>query len=360
MRLPADEAEAISLIRYAVDQGVNYLDTAYLYGRSEQIVGKALEQGYREKVVLATKSPLWHIKAHANFEDYLDQQLARLKTDYLDIYLLHNLYTNNLKRAKLFDAFGFLDDMIEKGKIRFKGFSLHNTFEAFQGIVEDYYWDMAQIQLNILDEDQQVGLRGLHYGAALDLAMVIMEPLRGGTLITNAPAAAKALVAAHPAKRSLADWCFRWLYDKPEISVILSGASTLEQLKENLRIFDDSAPGSLSGEERDFLEQLKAAYRDAYQVGCTGCGYCMPCSRGVDIPQILRAYDQYLLSERTSVVDRMYYQRSMVEGERGADRCVACDSCVQRCPQSLAVPTFLKAAHEALSAPFGLKGRGDR
>jgi predicted aldo/keto reductase-like oxidoreductase len=350
MRLPKDETEAEAMIRYAVDGGINYLDTAYVYQASEEIIGRALRGGYREKVVLATKSPLWHIEDHAELEKCLDQQLKRLRTDHVDVYLLHNLYPSNLKRAKFFDAFGFLDDMIDKGKIRYKGFSIHNTFEAFRDIAEDYYWDMAQIQLNILDEDQQVGLRGLRYGAALGLAMVIMEPLRGGTLITDAPPAVKELIDAHAGKHSLAEWCFKWLYDKAEASVILSGASTLGQLQENLRIFNDTAPGSLSAQDREFLEQIKVAYQAAYQVGCTGCGYCMPCAQGVDIPQILKTYNHYLLCGQKSPIDCVYYQKSLAQGGKGADRCIACGTCEQNCSQSLPITTLLKTAHQTLRA----------
>jgi predicted aldo/keto reductase-like oxidoreductase len=352
MRLPADEAEAVALVRHGINHGINYLDTAYVYGSSEAVLGKALKEGYREKVVLASKSPLWQIKSPADLEACLDRQLRRLKTDYLDVYLLHNLYTNNLTRAKLFDAFGFLDDMIQKGKIRCKGFSIHNTFAAFKDIVEDYYWDMAQIQLNILDEDHQVGLQGLALGAALGLAMVVMEPLRGGVLIANAPLAVKELVAAHPEKRSLVEWCLRWLYDKPEVTVVLSGASTLAQLQENLEVFSNSAPDVLSDADREFFEQLKAAYRSVYQVGCSGCGYCMPCPQRVDIPQVFKTYNHYLLAEGKSRVDQMYYQRSLLAGGQGADRCTACGACALRCPQALAVPTLLKDAHQKLNIPF--------
>jgi predicted aldo/keto reductase-like oxidoreductase len=336
------------MIRHAIDHGVNYLDTAYVYERSEEVLGRALRNGYRERVYIATKSPLWQIQSFTDFEQYLDEQLNRLGTSYVDIYLLHNLYTANIKRAQCFDGFGFLHDMTAKGKIRFMGFSMHNTVEAFEQITEDYYWDMAQIQLNILDAKQQVGLRGLRFGAARGLAMVIMEPLRGGGLLAYAPAKARKLIERYPEKRTLAEWCFRWLYDMPEVSVVLSGTSTLEQLKDNLRVFEQAECNVLSEADQDFIGQIQDAFSKNYSVNCTGCRYCLPCPQNVDIPTILATYNRYLFSEKTTINDRVYYQKSLVGNARGADRCISCNLCRDRCPQSLTLSALLSQAHEVL------------
>ncbi|MDR2492250.1 MAG: aldo/keto reductase [Coriobacteriales bacterium] len=352
MRLPKDESVAVALIRHAIDSGVTYLDTAYCYQDSEKVVGKALKGGYRDKVLLATKAPLWNIGCHGDFGRCLDEQLARLGTDHVDVYLLHNLDAGNLKRAKLHDGFGFLHDITQSGKARYQGFSMHNSTEVFSQVAQDYYWDMAQIQLNILDEHQQVGAAGLRLGAALGLAMVIMEPLRGGALLRHAPPAARALVAQHPERRSLAEWCFRWLYDMPEATVVLSGCSTREHLDEDLRIFDRSSPHSLSEGDAAFVECLVSAYRKSLTVPCTGCGYCMPCPQGVDIPAVLAAFNTCLLGGTPQLNDRVHYQNALVPNAQAADRCVACRACEEQCPQSLAVTRLLVEAHTALSKSY--------
>jgi len=352
MRLPASKREAIALIRHAIDSGINYLDTAFVYGHSEEVLGEALKGGYRERVILASKCPLWHIKNYDDFGRNLNIQLSRLNTNHLDVYLLHNLYPNNLRRAEVFDAFGFLDDMQQKGTIGLKGFSIHNTFEAFRQISEDYYWDVAQIQLNILDEDEQVGIRGLYHGAALGLAMAIMEPLRGGTLLTHAPPAVTSLVRSHPSGRSLAEWCLRWLIDKDEATVILSGASSIEQLDDNLRIFERAAREPLTAQDHLFLQQLKAAYHAAYRVGCTGCAYCLPCPQGVNIPQVFKTYNHYLIAGKNSPIDRVYYQKALAQAGAGADCCTNCGTCSALCPQTLAVPELLREAHATLNVSF--------
>jgi predicted aldo/keto reductase-like oxidoreductase len=238
--------EAIKMVRYAIDSGVNYLDTAYVYKDSEMITGKALKDGYRNKTFLATKSPIWLITKHEDFEKYLDEELKHLGTDYIDVYLLHNMNHVHWEKVKKFDGLTFLDKMIKKGKIRHKAFSIHNTLPAFKEIVDAFDWKMAQIQLNILGESQQVGVDGLKYAADKGLAVVIMEPLRGGYLLNNLPRKVKDLMEQYPEKRSFVEWCFRWLYNMPEVSVILSGTSTLDQLKDNLRIFDHAVPNQMS------------------------------------------------------------------------------------------------------------------
>ncbi|MDR2587593.1 MAG: aldo/keto reductase, partial [Coriobacteriales bacterium] len=326
---------------------VNYLDTAYVYEGSEATLAKALTGGYRERIHLASKSNTWGIEKHADFERYLDEQLKRLDTDYLDVYLLHNLYDANWERVVRYDGFGFLDDMVKKGKIRYKGFSLHNTLDAFKEIVDSFAWDMTQIQLNILDEHVQAGVEGLHYAAERELAVVVMEPLRGGSIVTDRPAEIDTLVAAHPEKRSLVDWCFRWLYDKPEVSLILSGTSSLEQLKDNLTIFEDSHSHVLSEDDRTFIATLQACYERQNSIGCTACGYCLPCPSGVAIPEIFRLYNNNVLTGN-SFVDKLVYSGGYLTKGRGADQCVECGSCEEACPQSLPIIESLKVAHEHL------------
>ncbi|MDR1961891.1 MAG: aldo/keto reductase [Gracilibacteraceae bacterium] len=354
MRFPPDEAEAVRMVRYAIDHGVNYLDTAYVYRNSEEITGRALRDGYRDKVVLATKSPLWNIAAHADFEKYLDEELTRLGTDHIDVYLLHNLNPANWEKTRRYDGFAFLDKMIAKGKIRHKAFSLHNTFEAFKEILEAFDWEMAQIQLNILDEHNQAGVRGLRLAAERGVPVVVMEPLRGGFFAGNVPEEVSELVRAFPERRSLVEWCFRWLYDMPEVSVVLSGTSSLVQLQENLTIFEQGMPGVMTEAEKDLIRQIQAIYAEKKSIACTGCEYCLPCPSGVAIPEIFRLYNSYQLV-KPNPVDVFMYKNTLMPAGSAADRCAACGECEERCPQGLAATALLPQVHkEFLQAPMSL------
>ncbi len=349
MRFPGDEQEAVRMVRYAIDHGVNYLDTAYVYKDSEVITGKALRDGYRNRTYLATKCPVWNVNKHEDFERFLDEELARLNTDHIDVYLMHNMNRANWEQVKKHDGFSFLDRMVRKGKIHHKAFSIHNTLPAFLEIVDAYDWEMAQVQLNILDEAQQVGAEGVKYAAAKGLATVVMEPLRGGYLVSNVPEEVKALVHAYPDKRSLVEWCFRWLYNMPEVSVILSGASSMEQLKDNLRIFDQAEPGVMTGEDLEFIKKIQEAFEAKKSIGCTGCKYCMPCPRGVSIPEVFKTYNSHQLT-KPHTIDQYVYKNIILPAGAGGDKCVSCGICVKQCPQSLNIPELLKSAHTELAA----------
>jgi len=347
MRFPADEKEAIKMVRHAIDNGVNYIDTAYTYPGSEEIVGKALKDGYREKVCLVTKCPVAMSSCQEDMEKYLDEQLKRLQTDYADIYLLHNLSPAVWEKVKKYDGAKFLDNAAQKGKILHKGFSLHNSFEAFREIIDYYPWDMTQIQLNILNEKNQAGgVEGLRYASSKGLPVTIMEPLRGGSLLKDAPKTVLEMVERYHEKRSLAEWCFRWLYNQQEVSVVLSGTSTMEQLEDNLRIFSDSAPGVMSEKDKDLIAMIAKEYGSSSTIPCTDCKYCMPCSHGVMIAAVFALYNKYCNSMDTSVKD--HYKEVFSKPGRGADRCVLCGVCELHCPQGLKIRELLAAAHEEL------------
>jgi predicted aldo/keto reductase-like oxidoreductase len=349
MRFPKEEAEAIEMVRYAIDNGVNYIDTAYVYGDSEVITGKALRDGYRQKVTLVTKCPPWNAEKPADLERLLDESLARMQTDHFDMYLAHNMDPDNWTKWQRLDGLKFLDDMKKKGKILHKGFSCHNSTEGFKKIVDASDWEMAQLQLNILDENQQVGVEGLKYAAAKGLAMVVMEPLRGGNITKICPPQAYALIEEYGERRNLIEWCFRWLYNFPEVSVILSGTSTLDQLKDNLRIFEDAKPNCLSASDLEMLKKVQTEFLTRTVIGCTGCKYCMPCPQGVDIPGTFSQYNAYQMT-KPATNEKTKYQKEFAAKGAGADSCVGCNVCKEHCPQHLDIPQLLKSAHKEVLA----------
>jgi hypothetical protein len=347
MRFPADENEAVRLVRKAIDSGVNYLDTAYVYGDSELVTGKALRNGYRGKTILATKSPIWMISCHRDFEKYLDEQLKRLQTDVIDVYFMHDMNDGNWNSVKKHDGFSFLTRMVEKGKIRHTAFSVHNTFETHCEIVDSYDWDVSMVQLNILDaaaKGQQVGVEGLRYGAGKGLGMVVMEPLRGGNIVNKAPKAVQALLDKHKCERSLVELCFRWLYDMPETSVIISGVSTIPQLEENLRIFASSAPNVMTEAEKELISGIRTIFEARKQINCTACRYCLPCPQGIDIPGLFDFYDTDLLIGGLEWNKTLY--KDLQYKERRGDSCNRCGYCVKLCPQNLDIPGYMKELHE--------------
>ena len=358
MRLPqaqtretekVDEIEAIKMIRYAIDHGVTYIDTAYDYheGASEVIVGKALQEGYREKTKLATKLPLWHVKSYRDLERLLDEQLARLQVDYVDFYLLHALNAKWWQTVKELKVIRFLEEMLAVGKIKHLGFSFHDELPVFKEIIDAYQWDMCQIQLNILDENIQAGVEGLCYAGAKGIPVVIMEPLKGGKLGQNLPTDVLALWEQASEKRSPAEWAFRWLYNFPEVVVILSGVSTMEQLKDNIRIFAEAEPNVMSEEELNLVRKVKDLYKSKTKVFCTGCEYCLPCPQGVAIPRIFAYYNNvFIYNNRDQSASN--YQK-LVTKANDVSQCVECGACEQSCPQNIPIIEKLKEAHQEIS-----------
>ncbi len=333
-----DEAESIRMIRHAVDNGVDYFDTAYVYGDSEVVLGKALQDGYREKVNIATKIP--PSRFH-EFETCLDEELERLQTDYIDFYLLHFLCGPNWEKAKKHDLLNAMKRARDKGKIKYIGFSFHDHVDVFKEIIDAFPWDMCQIQLNYLDEDLQAGVEGLKYAADKGIGVVIMEPLKGGVLAEDIPAEILSKWNEFSEQRSPADWAFRWLCSFPEVGVVLSGVSSMEQLEENISIFKNPETGSMSDAEFAIVDEVKQLYNKKIKVPCTGCGYCVPCPFNVDIPQIFRIYNNVFMTGSMEYFNNLY-QGLMINNGKDASKCTECGKCEEKCPQQIPIIQHLK------------------
>ncbi len=338
-----DEEQSIKLIHYAIDEGVNYIDTAYPYhgtgmnkaGQSEPFVAKALKNGYRQKVKLATKLPSWLIKTREDMDRYLNEQLERLETDHIDFYLVHSLNASVWSTLKSAGISEFLDQAMKDGRIKHAGFSFHDKYDSFKEIVDYYDWSFCQIQYNYLDENFQAGTEGLNYAAQKGLGITIMEPLRGGKLATHLPEAAQAVLKQAEIKRTPADWALSWVWNHPEVSVVLSGMNTMDQVKENLKTASEMKADSLTEKESDIIDQVKAIFKERIKVNCTACGYCMPCPRGVNIPGCFSAFNNYHMFD-----DKEGYTR--LSPEQRALNCVECGKCETHCPQAISIRKELK------------------
>ena len=343
-----DEQKAISLIRRAIDGGVTYLDTAYVYldKTSEIVVGKALLDGYRDKVTIATKMPMGHVHNREEMEALLEEELKKLQTDHIDFYLMHGINKKNWEYAKSIGAPEFFDDMKKAGKIRYKCFSFHGPYDEFEEIITSYDWDMVQIQYNFMDVENQAGTKGLELAGKLGIPVVIMEGLLGGRL-ANAPDNVQALYDAFPVKRSAVEWAFRWLCNHPEVATVLSGCNEAEQIDDNLRIFDSVEAGIMTEDELKLIDDVRQAYISRTKIGCTGCRYCMPCPGGVNIPGIFSAWNNVSLYGIDPKQDWGY--RNILEKGETPDKCLECGACEAACPQHLDIIESLKTAWEALN-----------
>jgi predicted aldo/keto reductase-like oxidoreductase len=357
MRLPTfdddpakiDEVEATRMIRHAIDHGVNYVDTAYPYhgGESEPFVGRVLQDSYREKVKLATKMPVWLTKEWDDFDRYLDEQLERLQTDYVDFYLLHGLGADRWAQLRELKVLDWAEGALADGRIRYLGFSFHDKLSAFKEIVDAYDdWTFCQIQLNYMDVEYQAGFEGLRYAAERGLAVVIMEPLRGGQLAKEPPDPVAALWAQAETQRTPADWALQWVWNRPEVSLLLSGMSTMQHVEENLASADRSAPNSLTPEELALIDRVREAYEGLAPIPCTQCKYCMPCPNGVNIPRVLDIYNKAIMY---GDLGRAQFSYTFVPEDQRADNCIECGECEEACPQHIEIIDWLKKADELLS-----------
>lgn len=363
MRLPViggnpldiDEKPAIIMLRSAIDQGVNYVDTAYPYhglsmdegGASEPFLAKALKDGYREKVKIATKLPSWAVETREDMDKFLAEQLKRLETDYIDFYLVHGINKSNWENLKELGFEDFLDEAISDGRIKHAGFSFHDRIELFKEVVDEYNWSFCMIQLNYLDDEYQAGIEGLQYASAKGLGVAVMEPLRGGHLANNIPKDVQELFNMAETNRSPAEWALRWVWDHPEVSVVLSGMSTIEQVEENLKIAQESHPNTLTDDELNITKQATSIYEEKVKIKCTDCGYCLPCPSGVNIPENFAKYNDYFLFGTPDMMElyKFNYHAFMPEQEHAAE-CSECGVCEEHCPQSIDIIQELKKVKE--------------
>ena len=343
-----DEQKAIGLIRQAIDGGVTYLDTAYVYldKTSEIVLGKALQDGYRDRVTIATKMPMEYVHNREEMQELLDSELRKLQTDHIDFYLMHGINREKWEYFKSIGAPEFFDDMKKAGKIRYKCFSFHGPYNDFEYVIRDWDWDMVQIQYNFMDINNQAGTKGLELAGKLGIPVVIMEGLLGGRL-AKAPANVQALYDAFPVKRSAVEWAFRWLCNHPEVSVVLSGCNEAEQIEQNLKIFDTVGTGIMTKDELKLIDDVRTAYISRTKIGCTGCRYCMPCPNGVDIPGVFSVWNNFSLYETDPKTD--WNMNRIRENDNGADKCVSCGACEVACPQHLSIIDELKNAWNELN-----------
>jgi len=360
MRLPMkgdaiDEERAISQIRYAIDNGVNYLDTAWPYhgGQSEPIVGKAIKDGYREKVKIATKLPTWLVESREDMDKFLNAQLEKLGIEYIDYYLVHSLNKRAWERVEALGIIDFLDSAKADGRIKNAGFSYHGLGHDFAPIVDAYPWEFCQIQYNLMDLDYQAGEKGLKYAAEKGLGVIIMEPLRGGYLGGQSPEIVQSIWNEADVKRPQVEWALRFIWNRPEATVIISGMNEEEHIKENIRIASDAEACSLTDSELAIIKKAGEKYQEIMKVNCTGCAYCMPCPADVNIPTCFDALNKIVFeNEQRGMFLYIVGNSLMGAGKTGfASQCVECGECLDKCPQNIPIPDVLKEVSATFETP---------
>ena len=361
MRLPEkdgkiDEDEAAKMLHYAIDHGVNYVDTAYPYhnGQSEVFLGKAMKGGYREKVKLASKMPSWLIQSAADFDRYLNEQLERLQTDHVDIYLLHTLNRDNWAKLRDLGVLEWAEKAMAGGRFQYLGFSFHDDGDAFAPIVDAYDWALCQIQYNFIDVANQAGIKGLKYAASKGIAVMIMEPLLGGKL-AGPPKPIREIWDQADSERSPIDWALRWLWNQPEVGGLLSGMSSMAQVEENVALAAAADYDKLSEEEMSLYDQVRIKYKDLTAIPCTSCGYCMPCPQHVNIPENISNYNE-AVAYGTAGPSRGHYAwmvyahevQKIFEHDVRAVNCIKCGVCEEKCPQGIPISQWMTVIHEVL------------
>ena len=352
-----DEARAARQIHSAIDAGVNYFDTAYVYdaGKNESILGNILQGGHRQRVMIATKMPPYMVHSPKDMDTILETQLKRLQTEHIDFYLIHAL--NNAggwNRLKDLGVLEFVERAKASGKIAHFGFSYHGEKEDFKTLVDDYPWDFCQIQYNYLDENYQAGREGLHYAYEKGLGVMVMEPLRGGMLTGRVPEDVERIWDRAPVKRSAAEWALRWLWNQPEVTTVLSGMNEEAHIEENIQVACEAMPGSMTAQELALVDEVKETYFRLKKVDCTGCGYCMPCPAGVNIPMCFGFYNnRHLFGGNGANYQYLGFTSGLTGGKpSNASLCVNCGKCETACPQHIAIRKELKQVVKEMEPPI--------
>ena len=337
----------------AIAGGVNYFDTAYIYGGSEAAVGEILEKNnVRDQVNIATKLPHYLIKSREGMEKLFQEELKRLRTDHIDYYLMHMLTDPaTWERLKGLGVEQWLEEKKKSGAIRQVGFSYHGNSEVFCQLIDVYDWDFCQIQYNYLDEHTQAGRKGLNYAHSKGIPVIIMEPLRGGRLVNHLPEEAMKLFSDRMENRTPAEWALRWLWDQKEVTVVLSGMNSMEMIEENMRVASETQIGQMGEQEQAFLQEVVKAINSKLKVGCTGCGYCMPCPKGVDIPGTFAAYNRYYSDGKFVAMKEYFMCTTLRKKSAAASQCVGCGKCEKHCPQNLPIREKLQDARKTLENP---------
>ncbi len=357
MRLPTkkrllwkvvDVPEAIRILRYAIDHGVNYVDTAWGYhaGKSEGVVGLALKDGYRAKVHLVTKLPIWRVRKSSDVDHFLTRQLQRLQTDALDIYLFHGLDKKRFEQMKELQLIKRMEEARASGRIKHIGFSFHDSFAVFKEIIDYYAWDMCQIQYNYLDQNTQATTRGLEYAASKGIAVVIMEPVKGGQL-ARPPREVQDIFDKTPVKRSPVDWALQFVWNRPEVACLLSGMGSMQMVQENLASAEQSSVGKMRPAELATLEAVTKLYQQKILVPCSACEYCLPCPQGVLIPRAFAVLNE--LSRTNNLPKAMREYKKITKQNGGANHCAKCEQCLELCPQKINIPAELQKVHRVFA-----------
>lgn len=353
-RINLEKAEKEVML--AIENGVNYFDTAYIYGGSEEALGAILERNHcRDKVQIATKLPYYMLKNASSAEKLFQEQLKRLRTDHIDFYLMHMLFDVEVwNRLKSIGMETWIAEKKKTGAIRNIGFSFHGDTDTFKALIDAYDWDFCQIQYNYLDEHTQAGRAGLLYAAEKDIPVVIMEPLRGGRLVEGLPDAAKKAIADYPLKRTPAQWAFHWLWDQPQVTCVLSGMNSMQMVTENIASADEAGIGTFTKADHHLIDILRQKINQNLKVGCTGCGYCMPCPHGVDIPTAFRCYNQTATQKKFSAILEYAQITSLKKDSSAMTQCTKCGACEKHCPQHIEIRKELQNAKKALQ-PFYIR-----
>lgn len=347
-----DEERSIAMIHDSIEKGVNYFDTAYFYhnGKSESFLGTALSGGYRKRVKIATKLPPFMVSKLEGAKKIFAAQLAKLQTDYIDYYLLHMLSDKpTFDRMMEIGVMEWMEDLKEEGTIRNIGFSFHGSKSDFEAIITAYPWDFCQIQYNYLDENNQATKSGLQLAYSLGIPVIVMEPLRGGRLANKLPEQVMNAFHSYDEKRTPVEWALRWIWNHPEVNVVLSGMSNEDQVAENIRIAGDAQADSLSEEELKVFDTVKAVLKERTKIPCTGCGYCMPCPSGVNIPGCFSAYNEkYLLGDKHNRMKYLQTLGAISKQPAYASMCTECGKCEHHCPQHIEVRKQLKTVKKEM------------